>query len=116
MRSKMIHESTRNSTNSGLGTDSPRLVEHARMNVVASEVERLGAEAELLRVLGEHAHGDEPDDKTICLVTDDLMIMQIPDRSDGRWTVIDTTREFGDPRLQCFAFFQSGHREQAIVG
>jgi hypothetical protein len=50
----------------------------------SSESERLGGDAEFLRVLGDDADGQEAEDEIVGFVADDLMIVQVPDGADGR--------------------------------
>ena len=65
-----------------------------------SKTQRLGGDAEFLRVLGDDADGQEAEDEVVGLVADDLMIVQVPDGADCAGAVAYATGEFGDFRLE----------------
>ena len=61
-----------------------------------SKTQRLGGDAEFLRVLGDDADGQEAEDEIVGLIADDLVIVQVPDGADRGWTVAHSAGESGD--------------------
>src|SRR5437016_14452597 len=67
-----------------------------RREIDPSERQRLGGDAELLRVLRDDADGQEAEDEIVGLIVDDLMIVQVPDGADRGGAVAHSAGESGD--------------------